>query len=89
MKPSGDRFERETTIVFNEADDAAYIWTASGVVYRHMIKRGYYPTEDGERHAKFEVLKRDIKLPRKKRTRKMTPEHLESLKKARFGRGAR
>lgn len=84
MKAKGERIERETMITWNEMDDAAYIWTASDSVYRQLLKRGYHPTEDGERHAQFEVAKRDIKLPRRKR--KMSPEQRERLKSTGFSR---
>jgi hypothetical protein len=37
------------------------------VVYRRLKKLGYMPSRDNERSAVFEMLKRDIKLPRPKR----------------------
>lgn len=67
MKGKGTREERETIINFNEKDGTASIWTASEAVYRQLLKRGYFPVEDGERHAVFEMPKRDVKLPRPKR----------------------
>ncbi len=67
MKGKGTREERETIINFNEKDGIASIWTASEAVYRQLLKRGYLPVEDGERHAIFEMAKRDVKLPRQKR----------------------
>ena len=67
MNPSGIKQERETVIVFNEADSIASIWTASGVTYRRLKKLGYFPSEDNERSASFEIPKRDIRLPRPKR----------------------
>ena len=86
MKGMGPRYERETIINFNEADETASIWTASESVCRQMMKRGYQQREDGERHAVFEMPKRDIRLPRPKRTRKVSPEQAARLKQARFGR---
>jgi len=80
----GPRYERETIINFNEADETASIWTASESVYRQMMKRGYQPREDGERHAVFEMVKRDIKLPRPKR--KASPEQAARLREARSSR---
>ncbi|MEE8112737.1 MAG: hypothetical protein V3T23_00140 [Nitrososphaerales archaeon] len=66
MKGRGIRSERETVVRWDEAGDNAHIWTASEPVYRKLKKLGYSPTEDNERSAKFEVPKRDIKLPRPK-----------------------
>jgi hypothetical protein len=82
----GPRFERETIINFNEADETASVWTASESIYRRLLKLGYEPREDGERHAAFEMPKKDIKLPRPKRTRKVSPERAAALKQAHFGR---
>ena len=80
MKGKGLREERETVITFNEADDTASIWTASDTVYRQLVKRGYQPSEDEARHARFEIPRREIKLPRPKR--KMSPKQLEASRKA-------
>ncbi len=66
MRGQGIRAERETVICFNEEDALASIWTASETVYRRLRKLGYVPTEDNDRSAKFEMPKRDIKLPRPK-----------------------
>ena len=63
MIGKGPREERETVIVWSEDGDTATIWTASETVYRRMKKRGWFPSEDGERHAAFEVPKRLIRLP--------------------------
>lgn len=63
MRGKGPREERETTITFNEADDTASIWTASEAVYKKLKKRGFFPTEDGDRHASFQVPKKAIRLP--------------------------
>jgi tRNA splicing endonuclease len=82
VKGKGPREERETIINFNEAEDTASIWTASETVYRQLRKRGYTPFEDCDRHAKFEVMKRDVKLPRPKRQREMSQEHREAVRKA-------
>lgn len=66
MKASGPREERETVIVWSDADELASVWTASDVVYNRMKKRGWVPVEDGERHALFQVPKENMKLPRQK-----------------------
>jgi len=66
VRGKGIRSERETIVSFNEEDELASVWTASGSVYKQLIKRGYCPAEDNERSAKFEMPKRDIKLPRPK-----------------------
>lgn len=65
MTPKGPRSERETVIRFDDDDGTATIWTASGVVYRKLLKRlgRSYLTEDGERHAVFTLPKRAVRLP--------------------------
>ena len=63
MQGKGPREERETIINWNEDRDTATLWTSSETVYRRMKKRGWFPSEDGERHAAFEVPKRLIRLP--------------------------
>ena len=63
MTGKGPREERETVIVWSEDGDTATIWTSSETVYRRMKKRGWFPSEDGERHAAFEVPKRLVRLP--------------------------
>ena len=70
MKAKGIRTERETVICFNEEDELASVWTASETIYRRLRKLGYCPTEDNDRSAKFEMPKRDIKLPRPKSERR-------------------
>ena len=63
MRGIGPRDERETIINWSEDSDMATIWTSSETVYRRMKKRGWFPSEDGERHAMFEVPKRLVRLP--------------------------
>ena len=85
MKGKGIRAERETVICFNEEDASASIWTASETIYRRLMKLGYCPTEDNGRSARFEVPKRDTRLPRPKRvlTEKQKTASLRGLKSAR------
>ena len=64
MKAKGLQEERETVLIWNDTDDAATLWTASNTTFRRMIKRGFIPKEDGERHALFEFPKKSVKLPR-------------------------
>ncbi len=66
MKGKGPRIERETSIVWNEEEDKALIWTASEITYRKLKKLGYFPTEDRDRSATFVVPKRDIRMPKPK-----------------------
>ena len=66
MKGKGIRQERETVIVFNEADDSASIWTASEPVYRKLKRLGYEPVEDTERSATFEVPKKCVSIRKPK-----------------------
>src|SRR5215813_12196413 len=81
MKGKGPRIERETVINFNEEEDVAWIWTASEVVYRRLLKRlgGAYLTEDGERHAEFKFPAEFLQLPRAKAKRVLTPEQRAQL----------
>ncbi len=89
MKGKGIRQERETVIVFNEADNSASIWTASEPVYRRLKKLGYEPVEDNERSARFVMAKRDIKLPRPKSEKRsqMARRRVEASKNALFTPG--
>jgi hypothetical protein len=64
MQAKGTQEERETILIWNDTDDNATLWTASNTYYRRMLKRGFTPTEDGERHALFEFPKKSVKLPR-------------------------
>ena len=65
MTPKGARSERETIVRFDDEGDTATVWTASGVVYRRLLKRlgRAYLTEDGERHAVFTMPKSLVRLP--------------------------
>jgi hypothetical protein len=72
MKAKGIRQERETVINFNDAEDIAYVWTASQKVYRALTRKGYSPIADNGRSALFAIPKADIRLPMPKR--KLTPE---------------
>ena len=64
MKGKGAKSERETIIQFDEEDSDATIWTASEGIYKKMRKVGWFPIEDGERHAVFQVPKSQVRLPR-------------------------
>jgi len=64
MKAIGPGYEREVIIRFDDDSDVAELWTASATFYRRMLKRGFTPKEDGERHALFEFPKKSVKLPR-------------------------
>ena len=63
MKPTGPKFERETIVRWDEEDSFATVWTASGPVYNRMRKRGWFPIEDTEHHATFQVPKGRVRLP--------------------------
>lgn len=63
------RLERETIINFNEEEETASLYTASEVVYRRMLKRGFVPvdkyTMDGRECGwTFEIPRKSIVLPR-------------------------
>lgn len=64
MIGKGPKHERETVITFNEIDTTAQIWTASEVVYRKLKKNGYFPVNESDRSASFEVPRRQIRLPK-------------------------
>lgn len=63
MKNSGPPQERETLIRWSDTDDDAELYTSSATYYRRMLKRGFIPKEDGERHALFVFPKKRVKLP--------------------------
>ena len=86
MKGKGPRSERETIIKFSEKEEMASIWTASERVYHQLLNRCYKPIEDGERHSVFEVPRREIKLPRPKRKRKMSEKQRQALRMGSFAR---
>ena len=62
MKGKGPRQERETIIVFNDAESSASVWTASMPVYRKLKKKGFHPKKDNERSATFEIPKRCVSI---------------------------
>jgi hypothetical protein len=64
MTGKGPRQERETIINFNEAKPNAHIWTASEIIYRKLKKAGFYPYDEGERHAAFHVPRSTIRIPK-------------------------
>lgn len=64
MKGMGPREERETVVVLDEAGKTASLWTASEVIYKRMLKRGWVPIQDDERHALFQFPRDSFKLPR-------------------------
>ncbi len=66
MKGKGPRIERDTTITFNEEEETAQIWTASGSVYRRLRKMGYCPSEDNERSSSFKVPKKCVSVRKPK-----------------------
>jgi len=67
-------------IRFDEAGAMASVWTASAVVYRRLRKMGFYPHEDRERSATFEIPRRCVSLRRPIAT---SPKRLKALKRAR------
>lgn len=67
MKPTGPKYERETVIVFDDENNTGTLWTASGVIYRKMIRLGWELIEEGERHGVFRFPRTAVKLPRAKR----------------------
>ncbi len=80
MKGKGPRYERETSITFNEEDETAQIWTFSEPMYRKLIKMGYCPSEDNERSASFEVPKKCVSI---RKPVASSEKQLKALEKAR------
>ena len=80
MKGQGQKQERETIIIYNEADPLASVWTASEPVYRKLKKQGYEPVEDLERSAWFKVPKKCVSVRKPIAT---SDKQLKALEKAR------
>jgi hypothetical protein len=66
MTPKGPRSERETVINFNEEEETATIWTASGPMDKRLRKLGLEVIEEGDRHTVFKCLKSQVKVRRPK-----------------------
>jgi hypothetical protein len=66
MTPKGPRSERETVINFNEEEETATIWTASGAMDKRLRKLGLEVIEEGDRHTVFKCLKSQAKIRRQK-----------------------
>jgi len=68
------KYERETIIIFNEADEMASIYTHSRSWQRHLEKKfGLKPTMDnGYGGKEYEIDKKQIKPPRAPRN--LSPE---------------
>jgi hypothetical protein len=77
MEGKGPRSERETVINFNEEDETATIWTASGSMDRRLRKLGLEVVEDGDRHTVFRCFKSQVKVHR---VRILSPKQLEAAK---------
>jgi len=92
MNGKGPRQERETTITFNEVEDPASIWTASEPMYRKLKKLGFYPVEDRDRSATFEIPKKFISVRKPKilseKQRAASRRSLQAARIARFSSGA-
>jgi len=55
MTPKGPRSERETLINFNEEEETATIWTASGPMDRRLRKLGLEVIEEGRPTYRVQV----------------------------------
>jgi hypothetical protein len=77
MTPKGPRSERETVINFNEEEETATIWTASGPVDKRFRKLGLEIIEEGDRHTVFRCLKSQVKV---QRLRVLSPQQLEAAR---------
>jgi hypothetical protein len=77
MTPKGPRSERETVINFNEEEETATIWTASGPIDRRFRKLGLKVIEEGDRHTVFKCLKSQVKV---QRLRVLSPQQLQAAR---------
>jgi len=77
MTPKGPRSERETVINFNEEEETATIWTASGPMDKRFRKLGLEVIEEGDRHTVFKCLRSQVKV---QRPRVLSPQRLEALR---------
>jgi hypothetical protein len=77
MTPKGPRSERETIINFNEEEETATIWTASGPMDKRLRKLGLEVIEEGDRHTVFKCLKSQVKV---QRLRVLSPQQLEAAR---------
>ncbi len=80
MKGKGPRYERQTSITFNEEEETAQIWTASKPVYSKLKKLGHEPVEDRERSASFKVPKKCVSI---RKPVASSEKQLKALEKAR------
>jgi hypothetical protein len=77
MTPKGPRSERETIINFNEEEETATIWTASGPMDKRLRKLGLEVIEEGDRHTVFKCLRSQVKV---QRLRVLSPQQLEAAR---------
>jgi hypothetical protein len=77
MTPEGLRSERETVINFNEEEETATIWTASGAMDKGLRKLGLEVIEEGDRHTVFKCLRSQVKV---RRLRVLSSQQLEAAK---------
>ena len=78
------QYERETTIVYNEAEDEAQIWSASPSFQRRMEKMGVTPTRTAERErgnvSAWYTVPRKWVVVRKPRTVHLSEERKEQMR---------
>ena len=77
MTPKGPRSERETIISFNEEEETATIWTASGPMDKRFRKLRLEVIEEGDRHTVFKCLRSQVKV---RRPRVLSSQQLEAAK---------
>lgn len=80
--PKRTMMERETIVLFNDADDTATVGTTSPMMCRKLTRRLGPPVELSPGSWSWTVDKDWVKLPTKKRKRTLSPEHREKLKTA-------
>lgn len=83
MSTNRTKLERETVIGFNDEEDEAWVVTCSPVVARRLQRRLGPPTKrhtPGE-NVEWRIPRSWIKLPSKKKPRKLTDAQRERLAK--------
>lgn len=75
------RYEQETIINFNKAEDMASIYTYERSWQRHLERRLHLKplSNDGFGGKEYEIDKHLIRLPQLKRKREMTKEQREEI----------
>jgi hypothetical protein len=80
MKANGPRIERETVIIYNDAEDMAEVWTAANGTFIKLMRSGCQLIEDNQRSATFKIPKRCVTL---RGSKPISEKRLKALERAR------